>query len=49
MYSIKSVGPRLEPRGTPGLTGYSCEDFPSITTRSGLLLKKRRDKAKYLT
>ena len=28
MYSRKSVGPRMEPRGTPALTGYSCEDFP---------------------
>ena len=25
MYDRKSVGPRMEPRGT--LTGYSCEDF----------------------
>ena len=27
MYSRKSVGPRMEPLGTPALTGYSCEDF----------------------
>ena len=32
MYSRKSVGPRMEPQGTPALTGYSCEDFPSRTT-----------------
>ena len=47
MYSKKSVGARMEPVGTPALTGYSCEDFqnhlkPSIT-------QKRRYKAKYLT
>ena len=40
MYSRKSVGPRMEPWGTPTLTGYSCEDFPSRTTRSHLLLRK---------
>ena len=40
MYSRKSVGPRMEPSGTPALTGYSCEDFPSRTTRSHLLLRK---------
>ena len=27
MYSRKSVGTRMEPWGTPALTGYSCEDF----------------------
>ena len=37
---MKSVGPRLKPGGTPALTGYSCEDFISRTTRSSLLLKK---------
>ena len=40
MYSRKSVGPRTDPLGTPALTGYSCEDFPSRTTRSRLLLRK---------
>ena len=40
MYSRKSVGPRMEPSGTPALTGYSCEDFLSRTTRSCLLLRK---------
>ena len=39
----------MEPSGTPALTGYSCEDYPSKTTRSRLLLWKRRNKAKYLT
>ena len=34
MYSRKSVGPRMEPWGTPALTRYSCEDFPSRTTQS---------------
>ena len=42
MYSRKSVGPEMEPWGTPALTGYSCEDFPSKTTRSHLLLKKKK-------
>ena len=40
MYSRKSVGPRMEPSGTPALTGYSCEDFPSRTTQSHQLLRK---------
>ena len=31
MCSRKSVGPRMDPQGTPALTGYSCEDFPSRT------------------
>ena len=30
--------PRIEPGGTPA--GYSCEDFPSRTTRSRLVLWK---------
>ena len=25
MYSRKSVRPRMDPLGTPALTGYSCE------------------------
>ena len=40
MYSRKSVGPRMEPLGTPELNGYHCEDFPSRTTQSRLLLRK---------
>ena len=28
MNSRKSVRPRMEPWGTPALTGYSFEDFP---------------------
>ena len=40
MCSRKSVGLRMEPWETPALTGYSCEDFPSRTTRSCLLLRK---------
>ena len=42
MYSRKSVGPRIEPSGNPGFTGYSCEDFPSRTTQSHLLLRKEK-------
>ena len=41
MYSRKGVGPRMEPSGTLALTGYSCEDFPSRTTRSRLLQGKQ--------
>ena len=40
MYSRKSVGPKMEPWGTPVLSGYSCEDCPSRATRSCLLLRK---------
>ena len=40
MYSKKSVGPRMDPWGTSALTGYPCEDLPSKTTRSSLLLRK---------
>ena len=40
MYSNKSVEPRMEPWGTPALTKYSYEDFPSGTTPSHLLLRK---------
>ena len=39
MYSNKSVEPRIDLWGTPALTGYSCEDVPSRTTRSCLLLR----------
>ena len=38
MYSRKSVGPRMKLYGTPELTGFSFEDFPSRTTRSSPLL-----------
>ena len=55
MYSRKSVGPRMDPSGTPALTGYSCEDFPYRTTRSCLLLQKeeikpniRRERLKFV-
>ena len=37
----KCVQPRMEPWGTLALTGHSCEDFPSRTTCSRLLLKKK--------
>ena len=39
MYCRKSVGQRMEPWETPELTGYLCEDFPSKTTQSPLLLR----------
>ena len=47
MHSRKSVRPRMELWGTPALTGYCCEDVPSRSTWSHLLLRKE-DKAKYL-
>ena len=40
MYSRKGVTPRMDPCATPALTGYFCEDLPSRTTRSRLLLRK---------
>ena len=39
--SRKGVGPRMEPWGTPALTGYSCNNFKSRTTQSHLLLRKK--------
>ena len=45
MYSKKSVGPEMEPWGTPTLTGYSYEDFPSRTTWSCLLLRKKETRS----
>ena len=42
MYSSKNVGPKMESWGTPTLTGYSFEDFPSRTTWSCLLLRKEK-------
>ena len=30
----------MEPLGTPTLTGYSWEDYPSRTAQSHLLLRK---------
>ena len=40
-YIVKSVvGQRMEPWGTPTLTGYSCKDFPSRTTWNYLVLRK---------
>ena len=40
MHSKKSVWPRMDPWGTPALTGYSFEDLPSRATQSSLLLRK---------
>ena len=37
-----------DPWGTPALTGFSCEDFLSRTTWSGVLLEKRQKKTKYI-
>ena len=40
MYRRKSVAIRMDPRGTPALTGYSCGDIPSRITQSHPLLGK---------
>ena len=40
MYSRKSIGTRMEPWRGPALIGYSCEDFPSRTSWTHLLLRK---------
>ena len=45
MYSKKNVGPRVDPSGTPALTGYSCEDFPIRTTETHLLQWKEEKRA----
>ena len=39
MYSRESALSRMEPSGAPALTKYSCEDFPSRTTQSCLLMR----------
>ena len=49
MSSKKSVGPRMDPKETPTLSGYSWEGFPFRTTWNHLLLNKRRNKTKYMT
>ena len=38
----------MEPWETPALIGYSCEDVPSKTTRSRLLLRPSQIPAKWL-
>ena len=42
MYSRRSTESRMDSCWTPALTGYSCEDFPSRTTQSNLLLRKEK-------
>ena len=42
IYGAKIVEPRMDPRGTPTLVGYSCQDFPSRITLTCLLLRKGR-------
>ena len=37
MYNRKSVEPRMESWGTPALTEYFCEEFPSRTTQRHLV------------
>ena len=39
----------MKPWGTPALTGYSCEDFPSGTNKSWLLLRKEEIRSNILT
>ena len=40
MCNKKSAGPRMEPWGTPTLTGYSCDDLASRTNQRRLLLRE---------
>ena len=40
MDSRKSAIPGMDGWGTPALTGYSCEGFPSRTSRSCLLVRR---------
>ena len=40
MCNKKSVGPRMEPWGTPTLTGYSCDDLAFRTNQRRLLLRE---------
>ena len=49
MYSRKSVWPRIEPWGTPALTGYSFWRLPIQNHLKPSITEKRRNKAKYLT
>ena len=44
-YSRKSAGSWMKPWRTSALTGYCCEDFPSRTTWSCLLLRKEEIKS----
>ena len=37
MHGRKRAEPRTESWGTPGLTEYSCKDFPSVTIWSFLV------------
>ena len=40
MYSRKSIGPRIEPSGTPVLTGYSCEGFIQTHPKPSIIKKE---------
>ena len=40
IYSRKSAGPKMEPWGTPALTGYFCEHFPYENTQNHKILIK---------
>ena len=40
IYSRKSAGPKMEPWGTPVLTGYFCEHFPYENTQNHKILIK---------
>ena len=46
MHGGKCVGPRMDPWETPAITEYSCEDVPSRTTQSLLLLRKEEIRPK---
>ena len=49
MCSRKSVKSRMEPWGTPALTGHPCGELPSTTTWSHLLLRNDKIRSKCST
>ena len=49
MYTRKSAGTRMDPWGTPTLTGYFCDDIPSKNHSKPSSTKKKQNKAKYRT
>ena len=42
MYSRKTVGLRVEPQGTPALTGYSYKNVSSKTLKAVYYLEKMK-------
>ena len=42
MYTRKSAGPRMEPSGTPALTGYSCKENKEYNCSGSPAFKSQR-------